>query len=86
MHSRKSLGPRMEPWGIPASTEYSCKDFPSRTTQSHLLMRKDEIRPTGWPEIPKDVSLWRRPACQTLSKALTISSATAWVALALTLD
>ena len=27
------------------------------------------------------MSLWRRPKCQTLSKALDISSATAWVAL-----
>ena len=27
-----------------------------------------------------DLSLWKRPACQTLSKALDISSATAWVA------
>ena len=28
----------------------------------------------------QDLSLWRRPACQTLSKALDISSATAWIA------
>ena len=26
-------------------TRYSCEDFPSRTTQSHLLVRKDKIRP-----------------------------------------
>ena len=32
------------------------------------------------PEIPQDLILWRRPACQTLSKALDISSATARVA------
>ena len=33
-----------------------------------------------WLEIPQDVSLWRRPANQTLSKALHISSATTQVA------
>ena len=31
MYSRKSIGPRMDPWETPALTEYSCKDFPSRT-------------------------------------------------------
>ena len=76
MYIRKSVGPRMEPWGTPASTRYSCEDVPSRTTQSCLLLRKEEIRPNIWPEL----SLWRRPACQTLSKALDISSATGRVA------
>ena len=52
MYSRKSVGPRMEPWGTPALTGYSCEDFPSRTTQSCLLLRKEEIRPNIWPEIP----------------------------------
>ena len=70
----------MEPWGTPALTAYSCEDFPSRTTQSRLLLRKKEIRPNIWPEIPQDLSLWRRWACQNLSKALDLSSATARVA------
>ena len=39
-----------------------------------------EGRPNIWPEISHDLSLWRRPACQTLPKALDISSATAQVA------
>ena len=42
-------------------------------------MRKDEIRPNISAEIPLDLTLWRRPACQTLSEALDISSATARV-------
>ena len=42
-------------------------------------MRKEEIRPNISPETPQDISLWRRPACQTLLKALDISSATARV-------
>ena len=40
MYSTKRVGPRMEPWGTPALTWYCCKDFPSRTTQSSLLLRK----------------------------------------------
>ena len=80
MHSRKSVGPRMEAWETPASTRYFCEDFLYRTTQSHLLLRKVNMRPNIWPIIPSDISLWRRPARQTLSKALGISRATARVA------
>ena len=28
MYSRKSVGPRMKPWGTPALTGYSSEDFP----------------------------------------------------------
>ena len=49
MYSRKSVGPRMEPWGTPVLT---CEDVPSRTTRSRLLLRKEEIRPNTSPEIP----------------------------------
>ena len=80
MYSRKSVGPRMEPWETPALTGFSGEDFPSRTTQSHLLWRKQEVRPNIWPEIQQDLRLWRRLVCQPLSKALDISSATAWEA------
>ena len=45
MYSRKSVGPRMDSLGIPALIGYSYEDFPSRTTPSRLLPRKDEIRP-----------------------------------------
>ena len=69
MYSRKGVGPRMEPWGTPALPGYSCEDFLSRTTWSHLLLKKGEIRPNIWSEIPSDLGLWRGPACQTLSKA-----------------
>ena len=37
-------GPGMEPWGTSALTGYSCKDFSSRTTWTHLT-EKHEIRP-----------------------------------------
>ena len=45
MYSRKSVGSRIDPWGTPTLTGYSCEDFPSRTTRSRLLLRKEEIRP-----------------------------------------
>ena len=44
MYSRKSIGPRMDPRGTPALTAYSCENYQSRTIQSHLLLRKEEIR------------------------------------------
>ena len=78
MCSRKSIGPRIKTLGTPALSGYSCEDFSSRTTQSHLLHRKDKIRPNIWSKIP-DLHFWRRPAHQTLSKSLDISSATACV-------
>ena len=52
MYSSKSVGPRIEPWGTPAISAYSCEDFPSRTIQRHLLLIKEEIRPNILPEIP----------------------------------
>ena len=52
MYSRKSIGPRIYPCGTPALAGYSCEDFPSRTTRSRLLLRKEEIRLNICPEIP----------------------------------
>ena len=45
----------MEPWGTPALTGHSCEDFPSRTAQSCLSPKQEEIRPNIWPEIPQDL-------------------------------
>ena len=52
MYSRKTVGPRMEPWGTPALTGCFCDDFASITTGSRLLLKKEEIRPNMWLEIP----------------------------------
>ena len=52
MYSKKSVEPRMDPWGTPALTGYSCEDFPSRTTRRRPLLRKEEMRPNNWHEIP----------------------------------
>ena len=82
MYRRKSVGPRIYPWETSALTGYSREDFPSRTTWSCLLVRKEEIRPNIWSKIPKDLNFWRRPAT-TLLKALDISRATAQAAPAL---
>ena len=80
MHSRKSAGPRLEHWRTPPLTGYTCENFLFRITRSRLLLRKDEIRPNIWPEVPQDFSLWRRLAWQTLSKSFNIATATARVA------
>ena len=48
----KNVGARMDPEGTAALTGYSCEDFSPRITQSCLLLRKEEIRPNIWPEIP----------------------------------
>ena len=80
MYSKKSVGPRMDLWGTPALTRCYCEDFPSRTTWSWLLLKIEEIRANIWLENQWDLRLWRSPACQTLSKALDISSATAGAA------
>ena len=46
MYSRKSVGPRMEPWGTPALTGYSCEDFPSRTEK-----RRNKVKYLTWKSI-----------------------------------
>ena len=79
MYSKKRVGPRMEPWGTQVLTGYSCKDFPSRTTQSRPLLRNNEISPINRPEILQDSSFSKRPACQTLVKAFNISCTTTTV-------
>ena len=52
MYSRKSVRPRMEPWGTPALTEYYCEDFPYWRTGSRLLLQKEEITLDIWSKIP----------------------------------
>ena len=51
MYSRKNVESRMELLGTPALTRYYCKDFPCKTTLSHLLLRKDDIMANTRPEI-----------------------------------
>ena len=41
----------MEHCGTPELTGYSKEDSPYRTTQSYLLLGKDEIRPNTQPGI-----------------------------------
>ena len=45
MYIRKSVGPRMDPWGTPALTRYFCEDFPSKTHWKTPITAKKEIRP-----------------------------------------
>ena len=75
MYSRKSEGSIIEPWGTPALTEYSCEDFPFRTSRSRLLLRKEETRPNTWP-----VTEFVKKTGMQNSEAFNISIATARVA------
>ena len=52
MYSRKSVGPRMEPWGTAVLTGYSCENVSFRTTGSSLLLKKNKIKSNIWPKIP----------------------------------
>ena len=52
MYNRRSVGPKMDPWGTPALTGYFLEDVPSKTTWSLLLLGKEEIKPNIKPEIP----------------------------------
>ena len=52
IYSKKTVVPWMEPWGNAALTGYPCGDLPSRTTQTRLLLRKEEIRQNISTEIP----------------------------------
>ena len=71
IHSRKIIG---------LLFGHSFNGIIFRTTQSHLLLRKDKMRLNTRLEISSGLSLWGKPACQTLSKALDISSNTVSVA------
>ena len=73
---RKNNGPRTEPCGTPAVTDFQAEDWPSRTTHWHLLFNNDLIILKRLPSIPLLLSLKRRPSCQTLSNALNRSRKT----------
>ena len=68
MYSRKSVGPRMDPYGTPALSGNTCEDFPSRTTSSRLLLRKKRIRPNLSPEIPLRLKFVKNTSMPSLPK------------------
>ena len=43
MYSKKSVGLRIGPWDTLALSEYSCADFPSRTTWSQQKKKQSQI-------------------------------------------
>lgn len=73
MYGRKSVG-RMGTinWTF-------LQGFPIRN-HSKPLLKKDKISPNTWHKLIYDLNLWKRPACQTLSKTFEISSVTKRVA------
>ena len=75
MNSRKRVGPKIEPSGTPSLMDILVKTSHSNPLEAVCYSKKKKWGKNIWPE-----SLWKRPAGQTLSKALDISSATAQVA------
>ena len=65
----------------PVLTGNPCKEFPEKTTWSHLLFKNKEIRPPTWLKILQDLILWKRPAFKLLLKPLDVVNAAAQVAL-----
>ena len=45
----------MDSWETLALTGFSCEDFLSRTTWSHLSQRKEKMRRNTWPKVPIDL-------------------------------
>ena len=70
MYSTESIRQRIELCWTPVLTGYSREDSPSKTTQSHLLLRQDEIRPNKRPGIQSELRFSRRPVCEKVSNAL----------------
>ena len=52
MYCSKSVEPKLESQCTLALTGYSCNDFPSRTIESCLTMRRGKTRPNTQSEIP----------------------------------
>ena len=73
IYKRNRRGPRIEPCGTPALTEVQKEFIPGKTTRCLLSVRYSENQVSNDPETTADLSLKRRPLCQTLSKALLIS-------------
>ena len=76
MYSRKIVRPRMDPRGTLALSGYSCEDFPSRTTQNRLLLRKRKrkpnIRPVKRTSMSNPVKSLGYIKCHSLSSPRTV--------------
>jgi len=48
MNIRKSMGPRIEPWGTPVETKKEEEDWPSKTTLRWRSWRKERMIYMSW--------------------------------------
>ena len=76
IYIRKSSGPRIEPWRIPASAFVHVKYWPLRITLCFLSLRKLVKVSSKSPATPFCFNLNIRALCKILSKALDISRKT----------
>ena len=73
MYSKKSVGPRTEPYGTPDVTSVMSDRAPLTETRCLRFDRKNVIQLCVLPVLPYEVSLDRSRLCGTLSKALAKS-------------
>ena len=52
MYNRKNIGPRIEPLGTPALTEFFVKTYHPEPLKAVYYSKKGKIRANIWPEIP----------------------------------
>ena len=73
IYTKNNRGPKIDPWGMPASTGDHEDDWPFNRALWNLFDRKLSMDFSGRLNIPRDYSLWIRPSCQTQSNALDMS-------------
>lgn len=72
-------GERQVPCGIPSSISLALERLFSFLTLKHLFLKKESIILVNCTGVLSTWSLWRRPSCQTRSKAFATSKNTAAV-------
>ena len=73
IYSRKSNGPRTEPWGTPLNTLAHSELIPSKQTRRNLLFNQLLIHSNSLPLIPYLSNLYNSRSCRTLSNAFAKS-------------
>ena len=71
--SRKSSGPKIDPWGIPSFILLHLEVEPLNRTLWYLSDKKLSISFNKRPLMPLRLSLYNNPSCQSLPKAFEIS-------------
>ena len=76
IYIRNRSGLKIDPWGTPALTSAHEENWPFKSTLCLLFFRKSFIELRSLTEIPFCFNLKIKSLCQTLSKAMEISTNT----------